>query len=422
MPFRLALKIALRHLRTRKRQTILATLGIMIGGGIFALMLAITAGQQEFLRSRLIDISPHLLVTSDRLNPITSRNLLKDETGVVELSVNTPPTQRKELKPYTELVQKVERASPLITAVAPYVQVQGVFRRGTRYQTVTVRGVDPHRERRIARLAANIHTGSLDALGRTPNGVAIGSGLARKLGIGEGSDFNFITPSGAIQSLKVVAVFTSGVANFDDRRGYINLVLAQSLRQMQRNAVTGLSVQIRDVDRASQVKDAVQRVTGYETETWEESNAQILEFQGRQRITSRLLVIFVFITAAFGIANTLVAIVLQKKEDIAVMKSFGTSRGSVVLIFMLEGLVIGALGGLLAAALGYGLAALFGTLNLFPTNNDTAFIRFDRFPVSLDPSIYLLTFALSLIMALAASIFPARRAASFIPVKIIREG
>lgn len=420
MSFSLALQIALRHLRSRRRQTLLATLGIMVGGGIFALMLAITTGQTLFLREKLIDISPHLLLTSERLNPVTARNLLEQKGNVVELRTNTPPTQRREMKPYTELLMKVERASPEVAAVAPYVLVQGVFRRGTRFQTVTVRGIDPVREKDIARLAATVQVGSLQALGRVPNGVTIGSGLARKLLVGVGDDFNLITPSGSIHSLKVVGIFTSGVAGFDDRRGYINLALAQNLRGMQRNAVAGLSIQIRDIDRADEVKQAVQRATGYEAETWEESNTQILEFQGRQRNTSRLLVIFVFITAAFGIANTLVAIVLQKKQDIAVMKSFGVSRGGMVKIFMLEGLIIGIIGGILAAGVGYGLAALFGSLNLFPTNNDTAYLRFDKFPVSLDPAIFILTFGLSVLMATAASILPARRAAKFIPVKIIR--
>lgn len=420
MSFSLALQIALRHLRSRRRQTLLATLGIMIGGGIFALMVAITTGQTLFLREKLIDISPHLLLTSERLNPITARNLLQHKGTVVELRTNTPPTQRREIKPYTELLVKVERASPEVTAVAPYVLVQGVFRRGTRFQTVTVRGIEPEREKDIARLAATVQVGSLQALARMPNGVTIGSGLARKLLVGLGDDFNFITPSGAIHSLKVVGIFTSGVAGFDDRRGYINLSLAQNLRGMQRNAVTGLSIQVRDIDRAAEVKQSVQRATGYEAETWEESNTQILEFQGRQRDTSRLLVIFVFITAAFGIANTMVAIVLQKKQDIAVMKSFGVSRGGMVKIFMLEGLVIGIIGGVLAAGMGYGLAALFGSLNLFPANNDTAYLRFDKFPVSLNPAIFILTFGLSVLMATAASILPARRAAKFIPVKIIR--
>jgi lipoprotein-releasing system permease protein len=190
---------------------------------------------------------------------------------------------------------------------------------------------------------------------------------------------------------------------------------------MQRNAVTGLSVQVRDIDRVGEVKDVLQGTTGYRSETWEEGNAQILAFQGRQQMTSRILVIIVFITAAFGISNTLVAIVLQKRQDIAVMKSFGVSRRDVARVFLLEGVMIGLIGGILAALLGYGLATLFGRLDLFPANNDRAYIRFDRFPVSLDYSIYLFTFALSLLMAVAASFFPARRAAKFIPVKILRE-
>lgn len=422
MPFNLALQIALRHLGARKRQTLLAMLGIVVGGGIFALMLAITIGQQGFLEERLIDISPHILVTPDRLEQPTTRNLIAEyeKNALIELRVNVPPTARKELKPYTELVARVEQIRPDVVAVAPYVLVQGVFRKGTRYETVTVRGVDPEREKNIARLAESIVEGKLADLGRIPDGAAIGSGIAKRLEIGIGDNFSLVTPSGAIQSLRVAAIFESGVGSVDDKRGYINLAMAQSLRNMPRNSVTGLSVQVAELDRVAEVKRMVQNATGYETETWQETNAQILEFQERQRLTSQILVVFVFITAAFGITNTLVAIVLQKKPDIAIMKSFGISRGDVTRVFILEGIMIGLIGGLLGALAGYGLAHLFSTLNLVPQNNDRAYIRFDRFPVSLDYGIYLFTFALSLVMSIAASFFPARRAAKVAPVRVLR--
>lgn len=418
---RLAFFIARRHLRARRRQTLLSTMGIVVGGGIFALMAAITAGQEEYLRARLIDVSPHILVTADRLQPVTSRNLLESSRGAaVELRVNTPPASRKQLKPCTELIARVEALAPEVTAVAPFVLVQGVFRNGTRYQTVAVRGIEPDREKNIAQLASNMVWGRLTDLAAQSDGVLIGGGLAAKLKVDVGNTLAFITPNGAVQQLKVAGIFRTGVANFDDRRGYINMVLAQTLRKLPRNSVSGLSVQVADIDRVTEVKKMVEDATGYAVETWQESNAQILEFQARQRITSRLLVIFVFVTAGFGISNTLVTIVLQKKQDIAVMKSFGVTRAEVALIFLLEGAMIGLVGGLLAAALGYGLASLFSTLNLFPENNDRAFVRFDSFPVSLDLAIYALTFGLGLVMAMTASFLPARRAARFVPVRIIR--
>jgi lipoprotein-releasing system permease protein len=421
MSFRLALRIAIRHLLSRKRQSFLATLGVAVGGAIFAMMVAVTEGQEGFLREKLIDFSPHIIVKSERVEPLLPRNLLTLNKGeFLELRVNTPPSVRKEVRPYTELVARLERLAPSIAMVAPYVAIEGVFRNGTRFVTVDVRGIDPEREKEVARLGANMREGGLALLGRTPNGVAIGRGLAQKLRVKLGESFNFITPSGRVEPLKVVAIFESGVAGLDDRRGYINLILAQGLRGMQRNAVTGLSVELRSLDNITEVRDQIQGVTGYVAETWEESNRGLLDFQGRQRDTTRILVIFVFITAAFGIANTLVAIVLQKRRDIAVMKGFGVSRRGVGRIFLLEGLFLGLVGGIAAALAGYGLAYLFGTLDIFPKNNSQSYIRFDRFPVSLDPAIYLLTFALSAFMAVTASWFPARRAARLLPLEIIR--
>src|SRR5262245_27169091 len=103
MSIQLALLIALRHLAGRKRQSLLAVLGIVVGGGIFALMVAVTAGQSDYLRQRLIEVSPHITVTADHLKPRTSTMLLDSGKAIVQLSSRQPPTTRKELKPYTEL-------------------------------------------------------------------------------------------------------------------------------------------------------------------------------------------------------------------------------------------------------------------------------------------------------------------------------
>ncbi len=421
VPFRLALTIAVRHLLARRRQTILAVLGVVVGGAIFALMVALTVGQGRFLREKLIDTSPHIVVRSQRLNPIVARSLLPiGKGGALELITNVPPTARSEVKPYTGILARLEKLSTDVAAVAPLVLLQGVYRNGARYQTVSVRGVVPGRERNIARLARSIRQGSLDALERTPSGTVIGRGLARKLGVDIGGRISFITPAGTVEQIVVVAIFESGVASFDDARGYINLSLAQSIRGMQRNAVSGLSIQVVDLDRVDAIRDRVQRITGYVAETWEESNGQVLALQARQQSTTQLLVIFVFVTAAFGIANTIAAIVLQKKPDIAIMKTFGVSRSGLASIFLLEGAMIGLVGGLLAAVGGYWLASLFGALDLFPRNSERASVRFDTFPVSLDLTIYAVTFGLSLVKAMLASLLPARRAARYAPVPIIR--
>jgi lipoprotein-releasing system permease protein len=420
MSFGLAFSIARRHLLARRRQSLLAMLGIVLGGAIFALMVALSAGQMEFLRAKLIDISPHIIVTSDRMQPAVSRNLLGKSDAVTELVTSTPPSARKELRPYSELLGKAEKASPLIVAVAPYVVAHGVFRNGMRHETVSVRGIEPEREKYIGRLKENIRSGNLEALRGTPNGTAIGRGLARKLDVAPGDDITFITPRGAIEQLRVVAIFESGIASFDDRLGYINLAFAQSIEQRSRNAVTGLSVQVRDPDRIDEVVNALQMATGYRAESWEESNAQLLDFQQRQRLTTRILVAVVFVVAAFGISNTLIAIVLQKKLDIAIMKSIGISSRSIVLIFLIEGMIIGCVGGMLAAVLGYLLSDIVAQLDIFPADNPVGYLRFERVPVSLDLSIYLFTFVLSMLMATVASILPARRAAKFIPVQVIR--
>jgi len=404
---------------------VLSTLGVAVGGAIFSLMVAVTQGQHLFLREKLVDITPHLVVTGERLKPITASDLLddprsrRDDSAVVELTMNVPPTYRSDLRPYPALLAQLEKRSDIVEAVAPYITVQGVARNGTRVETAVLRGVEPEREVRIGRVARDIRRGSLGALDRVGNGVILGDGLARKLNVDSGADLRFIVPNGAMQTLRVVGIVRSGVAAFDDRRGYIPLVLAQNLRGMGRDVAGGLSVQVRDLEDVEAVKPIVEGIAEHRVETWEESNAQVLGFQERQQFTARLLVVFVFLTAAFGIANTLVTVVLQKRLDIAVMKGFGVSRRGIAAIFLLEGAIIGLAGGVLAGVLGYAMASYFGTLNLL-RGNEQALLRFESFPVSLDPAIFIGTALLSVVMAMVAALAPARRAARAVPVEIIR--
>ncbi|MBS1912490.1 MAG: ABC transporter permease [Bacteroidetes bacterium] len=430
---RLAMRIALRHLRVRRRPTILATLGIAIGGGIFALVVAITTGQQNFLEERLIDVSPHIIITSDRLQPLTAQNLLgepsldsdpsdgKRREAVIELRRNVPPQARKELKPYPALQSLVEHGLPDAVAVAPFVAMDGVFRNGAQFRMVSVRGIDPVRERAIANLAAIVVAGRLEDLASHPDGVVLGSGLARKLHLSVGETFSFVTASGTIQQLAVTGIFESGIVNFDDRRAYINLATAQRLRGMSRTAASGLSVRVRDADRVVEAGQLLQALTGYRTETWQETNAQIIALQERLGVIACLLVIPVFVAAAFGISNMLVRIVLEKKPDVAIMTSFGVARGVVVRTFLFEGAIIGLVGGTLATGVGYGAALLVSHLYPIPMVSNQAYVRFDRFPVALDPAIFVLAFGTSLFMAIVASVLPARRAARFVPVQTIRE-
>jgi len=417
----LAFAIAIRHLGARKRQSALATLGVAVGGGVFALMLAIANGQSDFLRERLIEFSPHITVRSLKVNPTVARSLVTpSKGGVLELRTNVPPAERREVKPYDEVMARLEALAPDVTAVAPFVSLPAALRNARHSATVDVRGVVPSRERRIGRWVETIRDGSLDSMERMPSGIVIGRGLARTLNAGVGSTLAFVGPNGRVERVVVAAVFESAISTLDDGRVFVNMPFAQAIRGMQRNAATGISVETSDITRAYAIRDRVQDMTGFVAETWEETNAQRISFQARQNTTTEVLVMLVFATGAFGVANVLTAVVLQKRRDIAIMKSYGVSRVGLVSVFLIEGGIIGLVGGVLAAVSGYLGAMAFGSMNLFPQSSAGSYLRFEQFPVSLDPSIYLATIVVSALMSLAASAFPAGRAARCSPVDNIR--
>ncbi len=411
--------VALKHLMFKKRQTILVIAGIAVGTMVMILTFAITEGIISDIKNKIIEVSPLITVKGEKVKGkqrllMASSPYSNEKFKIISRII---PDEEKEVKPYKEVVSLID-AFPGVDAVSPYIISRGVIRYRTITEQCLVKGIIPAREKNIANLSKKIETGSLEELGYTNNGVILGSGLAKKLKTKYHEIVQLTGENGVVYNLKVVGTFSTGFKAQDDNNLFINLKYAQVINGFAGNVVSAIGIHTTSLSIVNTTSSRISEITGYKTETWEQANANLISLFERNNNITLFLVVFVFIVAGFGIANVLITIVLQKRQDIAIMKSVGLSRSSVEMIFVLEGLILAAIGTIVGEIAGHYLAIFISSL---PVNfGDAAVVRNDHLSTVQTTGSFIITGVFSIIISIISSYGPARRAAKLNPVDILR--
>ncbi len=415
----LILKIALKHLSYKRKQTILVIAGVAVGSMVMILTFALANGIISDIKNKIIEVSPLITIKGEKVKG-KERLLMASSPysgNKFYISSRIVPDEKKEIKPYTQIISLVDDIKE-IDAVSPNVITRGVIRYRTLDRQCLIKGIIPEREANIANLAKNIETGSLEELSYTPNGVILGSGLAKKIKTKYHDIVKIIGEKGIGYNLKVVGTFSSGFSAVDNNNLFINLKLAQNIIGLSSNVVTSIGIHTISVEDVNSVAKTISNLTGYKTETWEEANANLISLFERNNNITLFLVVFVFVVAGFGIANVLITLVLQKRQDIAIMKSFGLSKNSVVLIFILEGLFIGITGALIGEVAGHFFTNFISSLPI--SYGESAVVRSNHIVTVQTSFSYLITIVFSVIVSVISSYSPARRAAKLNPVNNLR--
>ncbi len=411
----LTLAIALGHLKRRKRQTVVSLLGVALGVGFFVAIAALMRGFQTYFVQQVIDVAPHVVMKDEFRSPDLQPAELAFAGGAVVVRGVRP---REAVRGIREAGAKIEAIEAIPgVAVAPVLRGPALFRYGGRDVAVSLAGIDPARERRVTNIEKDMIAGRLEDLRATANGVIVGIGVAQRLGASLGDTVIAVAPSGLTTSFRIVGLIETGVTALDEREAYVLLRLAQVILDRP-NVINQIRIRLDDVRQAEPLARRLEAAFGYRTESWEESNRNVLALFVIQNAIMFSVVGAILLVAAFGIYTIISQVVHEKVRDIAILKSLGFRAGDIQAIFLLEGAIVGVAGAVVGWAVGYGLIEALAQIR-FQSAGGPLRGR-DGFILAREAWTYFAGGGFALIAAMVAAFVPARKASRLNPVEIVR--
>ena len=392
--------IALKFLREGRAQTVMILIGVAVGVAVIVFVTALIQGLQSNLIERTLGTQAHI-----RLLPPDEVNLrLPAAQGTVQLVQEDKRVQRlRSINNWQQVAATLDQL-PALTAVSPVVSGPAFARRGAALESVALVGVDLERYQQIIPLSTYLLEGQL----RVGAGDAmIGKLLAENLGLRVGDKLRLETGQQSAAIVNIAAVFELGVRELDARYVYLDLKQAQSLLNLP-GGITVLDLTVEEIFTAQAIAARIARLTGLKAESWMETNAQLMNGLTAQSMSTNIIVVFVALSVAFGIASVLSVSVVQRTREIGILRATGATRQQILRIFLLQGAVFGLLGS------GIGIAASYALVWMFNNAGPGLFY------IPISSTLILSSLLLATVTGVIAAAIPSRRAASLDPVEAIR--
>ncbi len=415
--------IGTRHLMSMRHKflsalTVLAIAGVAIGVAAYTSVVSVATGFVESFRERVLGVNPHMVIT---------------RYGVF-------------FSEY-ELVEEAVRGVPGVVSTSPFVlQEMLVTSANSRSRPgALVKGIDIDSALETPELLARVAEGDVSRIRfveGTPllsddvnklGGAALGRILAERLQVVVGDVITVLSPLRGLRSLgigdaqdaaiyarlRVDAIIDSGFYDFDNR------LLLTDYRTLQTiigrgDVVTGVDVRVEDVLQTDELKDEIisRLSTGrYRALDWRQINRNLFASLQLQKLALQFVMGVLGAVSSLVILCVLVMLVLEKRRDIAILRSMGATTGMIARIFVTEGMLIGAAGTALGIVMGLAICALLQRIDF-----GIAFevYRIDALPVSVEPIEFVFAALGSLLVCFLATIYPALRAARIAPVEALR--
>jgi lipoprotein-releasing system permease protein len=405
------LQIALRFLFDRKRAMLMSLAGIVFGVAFFVITQAQTAGFQGQFIKTILGVNGMVRI-EDRIQS-TRRPLKAEPDSTFAITVDGGVRYIPGVE-YPSVIQETLAQIPGVTASSPVIRGNAVLLANFREYDCKPHGIDLASFVAVSDFSTQIVDGSLTTFADNPYGVVVGIRIARRLNLAVG-DSILLQNIGEPVRFRIAAFFETGIEQVDRERVYIHLAASRSLLKRPVGA-TFIQIALADSDRAPELADRIEQVTGHSTMSWQEREKTWIQVFRVLRISAALTISTIILISGLGMFNTLVMIITDKTREIAILRSMGYTRGDITGIFMLLGGIILSLG----VVLGWALAAA-GTYGLsrIPIRIRGIFAS-DYFVVSWDASHYIWAGVIATVVVMIASYLPARRAARLEPGDVIR--
>jgi len=411
------LQIALKHLSSKKRQTIIATLGVTFGIAIFIFQGGLMTGFQKTFIDQTINTSANIRIYNE---PKTNRKSIISKVPEynnhwIVVRNQKPKEESPKIKNVRGIIKYLEK-NPEIEGISPNLSTQVIFKSGVTQISGRILGVNIIQENLLFNVEKNNVQGSITKLQTIPNGIILGEGLAELLNVKLNDNITVLSSSGASLDMKVVAINRSGITELDKSRAYINIRNVQKLLQVDNDYITDINIKVKDINQSDKLAKTLQSKFGYRALDWKEANANIFGIFKIQNMITYLIITTILIVSGFGIFNILMMIIYEKLPDIAILKAIGFKDKDIISIFLSESLIIGFSGGLLGLLLGFTLQKVIGSIRM----NVKGFISLEYLQFNTSVSFYLFAFTFAIIVTAIAGYIPARKAAKTDPIDILR--
>ena len=435
--------VAARHLRAKKTGFLAASgtlsiLAVAVSTCMLISTLSVMGGFRADLKKKILGNHAHIVV--DRVH--------------------------EELTDWQPILQQARETEGVVGAT-PFLQVEVMVSSLSNRAGAILRGIDPETVSEVTDLARNMTHGKLEYLQHPEQilspldsatnkgaidamiegaervaarglpeerpedampGLIVGQELARALRLVVGDRVTVVSPRGDLgptgpipntRSFRIAGIFYSGMYEYDMKHAYIDLGVAQRFFRSP-DRISGIEIKVHDVERAPALAADLGPALGRDdlrVRDWKMMNQQLFGALALEKLAMFITLGIAILIAGFSVFGTLTLLVQEKQREVGVLKTMGTSPQSVIRIFVIEGLLIGAAGGLLGLGLGFVLtfaAEHFG----IRMNPEVYYI--DKLPVHLDPTEFALVGAATVVVCLAATLFPAYQASRVRPVDALR--
>jgi len=406
--------IAKRYLGGRRRGRFVSLITLIAVGGIFVgvmaliTVIAVMTGLQRDLQSKILGSNPHIYVFEQGPTGFRMAN-------------------------WRPVYEKV-KSTPGVVSAEPFIMTTVAVARGQYAQPGQLYGIDPHISvNPMTDVERQLRENKL-AFGPTRSdnpGVLMGRRLADKLGVLPGDVVTLISGENikqgalgeimpATRQFEVTGIFSTGMYEYDSQNLYAELAPVQDLLSLDSTTVGGIAANVVDPWKANEVAGRLQARLKfpYWMNDWMELNSSLFSALKLEKLAMAVILFLIVLVAAFNIISTLIMVVADKTREIGILKSMGLTSGSVLRIFILQGLAVGVIGTILGTAGGLALVELLKRYQFIKLPGDVYFI--DTLPVALDPLDLVTIVGVSIVIAFAATIYPARQASKLMPVEAIR--
>ena len=376
------------------------TVGVAVGVAVIVFISALIQGLQSNIVERTLGTQAHIrLLSPDEVNQI-----VRPAAGTVQLLQEDKRAQRlRSINNWQQITETLDQL-PILTAVSPVVSGPAFVQRGDAVESVALVGINLERYQQIIPLKEYLQSGQLRV---GADDVLIGSQLAKDLGVQVGSKLRLDTGQENSAVVNISGIFELGVRELDARYVYLDLKQAQSLLSLP-GGVTVIDLTIADIFEADDIAAQIGRLTSLKAESWIETNAQLMNAITAQSLSTNMIIVFVAISVAFGIASVMSVSVVQRTREIGILRATGATQSQILRVFLFQGAIFGLLGSILGSAASYVLVWVFNSFGpgLF------------YIPVSI--KLVMLAVLLATLTGVLAAAVPSRRAAALDPVEAIR--